>query len=253
MSRKQFYVYVHRYASGPKEGEVFYVGKGSGKRAYTNRRFCNPHWMNIYNKYGFNAEIVAKFAKEKCSFSFEVALIKHYGRKNLCNMTDGGEGISGSDCKKGSKHHNFDHAKYTFSHETHGKVYCTRYDLYTKFNLSRANLQKLMLGSHNTCGGWWLGDGPKPKFNYENHAEKISLGRRKTRHKLKKHKFRNDKGESVFMSVPDFAEMIGSHKNGVYDAMNGKSKHVRGWKFVKPKQPKSNAQVAAETHHPDTH
>jgi len=28
-----FYVYLHRYASGPKLGQIFYVGKGCGKRA----------------------------------------------------------------------------------------------------------------------------------------------------------------------------------------------------------------------------
>jgi len=94
MSDKKFYVYVHRYASGPKEGQVFYVGKGQGNRqSWVHGR--SFHWNNIVNKYGFIPEIVMRFDREECSFSFERALIKFYGRENLCNLTDGGEGVSG--------------------------------------------------------------------------------------------------------------------------------------------------------------
>ncbi len=91
---KQFYVYVHRYASGPKQGEVFYVGKGHGKRAWSKSR-SNPHWHNIVNKYGYTIDVLSRFHNEQCAFSFERALISFYGRGNLCNLTDGGEGTSG--------------------------------------------------------------------------------------------------------------------------------------------------------------
>lgn len=103
MSEKKFYVYVHLYASGPKQGEVFYVGKGKGGRASYPYRHHNPHWQNISRKYGFTPKIVMRFDNEVCAFSFERALIKHYGRENLCNLTDGGEGTSGykwDDCRR---------------------------------------------------------------------------------------------------------------------------------------------------------
>jgi hypothetical protein len=91
---KKFYVYVHRYASGPKQGEVFYVGKGKGKRQFSmSGRSC--FWKNIADKNGFTSEIVMRFDSEACAFSFERALIKYYGRRKLCNLTDGGEGPSG--------------------------------------------------------------------------------------------------------------------------------------------------------------
>jgi hypothetical protein len=94
MSEKKFYVYLHRYASGPKQGEVFYVGKGNGNRhKWTHKR--SKYWRNIFAKYGFVPEIVMRFENESCAFSFERALIRHYGRRNLCNLTDGGEGVSG--------------------------------------------------------------------------------------------------------------------------------------------------------------
>ena len=91
---KKFYVYVHRYASGPKEGQVFYVGKGKG-----NRLSCiykrSKKWNNVVNKYGFTYEVFMRFDNEVCAFSFEKSLIRFYGRENLVNLTDGGEGLSG--------------------------------------------------------------------------------------------------------------------------------------------------------------
>jgi hypothetical protein len=87
----KFYVYVHRRKT---DGSVFYVGKGIGRRAWSflNR---NPYWKSIAKKYGFTVQIVVNNINEICAFSIERASIKFYGRQNLSNMTDGGEGISG--------------------------------------------------------------------------------------------------------------------------------------------------------------
>ena len=90
-SEKQFYVYVHRKST---DGSVFYVGKGQGNRS-SHRKGRNIYWHRVANKYGFTSHIVMTFEKEACSFSLERALIKFYGRKNLCNLTDGGDGVSG--------------------------------------------------------------------------------------------------------------------------------------------------------------
>lgn len=89
-SEKQFYVYVHRRKT---DGRVFYVGKGKGNRAWSNQR--NRYWHNIVGKHGVVVKVIARFSNEECAFSMERALIKFYGRKNLCNMTDGGDGMSG--------------------------------------------------------------------------------------------------------------------------------------------------------------
>jgi len=50
------YIYLHRRND---TGEVFYVGKGTGKRA-TETHSRNSHWHNVVNKAGFTAEIIAK-------------------------------------------------------------------------------------------------------------------------------------------------------------------------------------------------
>lgn len=112
--QKPFYVYVHRRAT---DGRVFYVGKGKGGRAWWHYD-RNQRWNRTVAKYGFTAHIVMRFDREECAFSFERALIKHYGRENLCNMTDGGDGVSGyvftddvkermSKSHSGEKHHMF--------------------------------------------------------------------------------------------------------------------------------------------------
>lgn len=88
---KKFYVYVHRRAT---DGTIFYVGKGSRKRL-TDAKFRNAHWHHIANKHGWTAEIICRFDNEVCAFSFEKSFIMFIGRQNLCNMTDGGEGMSG--------------------------------------------------------------------------------------------------------------------------------------------------------------
>jgi len=67
---KPFYVYAHRYAAGPKKGQVFYVGKGRDERL-KRKNGRNPHWENVVNKYGYEFDILKRFSEEKCAFTFE--------------------------------------------------------------------------------------------------------------------------------------------------------------------------------------
>lgn len=86
-----FYVYLHRRKS---DNVVFYVGKGTGRRAKI-RNGRNNHWNNIVNKHGFVIEIVQTGMQEWWALEMEENLIAFYGRENLCNGTNGGEGITG--------------------------------------------------------------------------------------------------------------------------------------------------------------
>lgn len=91
-----FYVYEHRRAS---TGDVFYVGKGQGRRAwFTNNR--SRHWQNIACKHGVDVCIVQDGLQEWAALEFECGLIALHGRLDiglgpLINFTDGGEGTSG--------------------------------------------------------------------------------------------------------------------------------------------------------------
>jgi hypothetical protein len=93
---KTHYVYVHKKAT---TGEIFYVGKGRGNRAYQKDR--GRHWKAIVEKHGRTVEIVADNLPEQEAFALEIKLIALYGRKDkglgsLVNYTDGGDGASGA-------------------------------------------------------------------------------------------------------------------------------------------------------------
>lgn len=86
-----YFVYVDKK---PQCGTVFYVGKGNKNRLNLARR--NVKWQAIVDiSGGFNREIVFSSADEKEALDKERELIKEYGRANLCNMTNGGQGVSG--------------------------------------------------------------------------------------------------------------------------------------------------------------
>jgi hypothetical protein len=88
----RFYVYLHLKPSG----EVFYVGKGTGKRAWS-RNLRNRHWKYIVAYHGFVVQIHTDKLTEDQAFELEKQLIKHYREiETLANVTDGGGGVSGS-------------------------------------------------------------------------------------------------------------------------------------------------------------
>lgn len=90
---KEYYVYIHRRAS---DGSVFYVGKGHGRRAFDKTNGRNRYWKFIVSKHGHTVEFYATGLQEWYAFELEKELIAYYGRDNLCNNSDGGEGPAGS-------------------------------------------------------------------------------------------------------------------------------------------------------------
>lgn len=93
---KDFYVYIHRRATTK---EIFYVGKGHGRRAKDKNR-DNHHWRRVVAKHGLIVEIAYAGLQEWAALEIERELIALYGRRDLgdgplVNMTDGGEGQSG--------------------------------------------------------------------------------------------------------------------------------------------------------------
>jgi len=82
-------------------GNVFYIGIGKEeKRAYVrNGKQRNPHWHRVVSKYGYNIEITHKDICWEEACKIEQYLIAFWrealGRKNITNLTVGGEGIQG--------------------------------------------------------------------------------------------------------------------------------------------------------------
>lgn len=92
---RDFYIYTHHKLT---TGEIFYVGKGLGKRYRWKHR--STWWKNIAIKHGVLIKIHKDCLQEWCAFEFEKEMIALHGRQddssgNLINLTDGGDGVSG--------------------------------------------------------------------------------------------------------------------------------------------------------------
>ena len=75
-----YYVYLHRRAS---DNTVFYVGKGSGRRAWSRKRTI--HWKRVVAKHGLIVEIYQSGLQEWYAYELEEEMILRYGL-----MRDGG-------------------------------------------------------------------------------------------------------------------------------------------------------------------
>jgi len=145
MNNNNNYVYFH---INLVSNEVFYVGKGKDKRAWskTNR---NQHWKNVVNKYGYRVDIIHENLSEKRAFEWEKLYISMFNRKNLVNLTDGGEGMSGfkftdqqkqklSDSHKGQKHS--EERKQKISNSNKGRIVTEE----TREKLSQSNKGRIV-------------------------------------------------------------------------------------------------------------
>lgn len=93
-NEKVFYVYIW-YIIGTNE--IFYVGKGKGKR-YKQITKRNKFFTDMYNTHNCRVEKVFEGLTEKEAFELEIELIhliRTYTNDRLTNQTDGGEGNTG--------------------------------------------------------------------------------------------------------------------------------------------------------------
>jgi len=91
-----FYVYEHWR---PDTDACFYVGKGNGRRAW-RMRGRSRHHRAIQSELialgmAVDVRIVAQNLTEEAAFTMEQGRIAFYPLADLCNMTEGGEGVSG--------------------------------------------------------------------------------------------------------------------------------------------------------------
>ena len=92
---EEFYVYEHLRND---TNEVFYVGKGkAGSGRIKTRNGRNQYWHNVVNKVGFTVhKKIVGIIDEELSFLIEIERISQLSELGykLCNLTDGGEGLS---------------------------------------------------------------------------------------------------------------------------------------------------------------
>ncbi len=88
-----FYVYAHVRLDS---NEIFYIGKGRGKRAYA-RDNRNRYWHNIVNSVGYTVKFLAINLTEEDAFRKEIDLIQSFKMLGQCttNFCPGGKGSAG--------------------------------------------------------------------------------------------------------------------------------------------------------------
>lgn len=183
----KYYVYLHRRLT---DNKPFYIGKGSGGRAY-DRQSRNPYWKNTVKKHGLIVEILFDNLSETDAFQIEkdTILELEYFNCPLTNLTAGGEGSSGlmfSDQQRlnianglktkryvnvgarketikrpsafGCKNHFADKNTYTFVRLSDGlEVTTTRHDLCLTYGVNKQLLKKLFYAvPRKSADGWKL-------------------------------------------------------------------------------------------------
>lgn len=87
----KYYVYAHIRKD---TNSIFYIGKGSGNRAYfkSNR---GEYWKRIVRKHGYDVVFLAENLEEKDAYEAEIIFIAAEKLKGGCeaNFTIGGDGI----------------------------------------------------------------------------------------------------------------------------------------------------------------
>jgi len=95
MATVPYYTYMH---TRNDTGQPFYIGKGTGRRAWDDRRSKRgAHWSNVAQMHGHEVHILARWETEKEAHDHEIFLIdtmRSMGIK-LVNKSNGGEGTSG--------------------------------------------------------------------------------------------------------------------------------------------------------------
>jgi group I intron endonuclease len=87
-----FYTYAHN----KPDGSIFYIGKGIGDRAFSDKN-RNIHWHRTVQKYGYEVNILANWDTEEQALDHEKLLISCFKdmKIKLVNLTNGGEGSAG--------------------------------------------------------------------------------------------------------------------------------------------------------------
>jgi len=151
---ENFNAYVH----ARPDGRVFYVGKGTIKRANNVRRGQNLHHSNIVEKYGRENILVGRIpcSSEEIAFELEKGLVKCFRRMGiaLANATDGGEGASGAKWSAAQRLAKSEQAKSIIQQKKLAGTY-----------------------SHNRPGGWVTSDETKKKISAALKGHPGSLGR----------------------------------------------------------------------------
>jgi hypothetical protein len=214
----KYYIYAHIRLD---TNAIFYIGKGSGKRAYikSNR---SSYWKRIVNAHGYKVIFLEENLSEEDAFNFEISLIATYKSRGNCeaNFTIGGDGVRvdkrwwndkiskaliGKKVPKGKESKSF---KDTLSKEV-------LIDLYVLQNMNTIKISELTgLSIPTICS----------RLNYYG-IKKRNAGRSKV-------KIKCVEDGIVFDSIMQCANHYGLYRENIKKVLCGKYKHTGNKTFI---------------------
>lgn len=235
--KNTFYVYIHCKAS---DGTVFYVGKGSGRRAFwKNGR--NKHWHAIVNKHGYEVGFVAQSLTESEAFQIERETIAYYGRINLCNYTDGGDGCSGA--KRSDQTKKLIRQKMLgrqFSAETIEKIKNAARNRGPEFQAKRsATLRGRKHTEEHKAKIALAGIGRKVSDETRAKLSAVHKGKKKNPEAVAKMAISKSKAvfclnnQIIYPSMSVAARHLGLSQSKISDVCLGNAKHTKGYVFTR--------------------
>lgn len=235
---KKYYVYV---LIDPITGKIFYVGKGLKLRMYIHvkdvKRNRIPNGNNIYLERKIKKILLlekkVEYKKvfinenEQDAFNKEIELIKEIGLENLCNLTDGGEGLNYWLGK-----HRSEETKRKISEANKGKIAWNKGKKHTdeaKIKMSMSHIgkkhseetkKKISKNNAKWNLGMNLSEETKRKISQTLTGRKLS-----DEHKRKMSKYRIGKKHS-----DETKQKLSEAKKGKNNPMFGKSTWMKGRK-----------------------
>jgi hypothetical protein len=222
-----FYVYIHQRND---TGKCFYVGKGKSNR-YKSTQRRNEHWKNIVNKVGYTPLILINGLTEDKAFELEKEVIKQVGIDNLCNMSEGGEGVSG--------YRHTDEAKIKMSEGKKGRKLTEEQKIYLsklfKGRISPSKGRKLTEEQKNQVSlnlkGRKVSDETRKKISESNKGKKHSDESREKIRLFQKIKFKPVKIDNItYISIGECARQLNLSKAALKYRL--KSKNFTNYKYV---------------------
>lgn len=171
---------------------------------------------------------------EPCALSFELALIAAHGRKNLCNLSNGGEGVSGitEEQKKkkskdlaGPKGRLTNKTVYDWYHVKYGKITCIQFMIRKISGLPSSVISRIAKdkGDNRSYNGWSL-------YKNKDKAKGKSGPNRATINTIET--YINDNGMVWTGNPYDFCVEFNLNKVNLYKMRTGRTKKYKGWSIA---------------------
>jgi len=257
-STRRFYVYK---LIDPTMNQPFYVGKGTGDRMYQHVWYHDRLYETTTHNNQLLKNKIRKVLRtagkvhiqryvcrsEQQAFDIEKALIRRYGRRDnktgiLCNMTDGGEGVSGhirsEQWREQSRRRQINHSRGYDQYTLSGQYVCS----FSTLQQVRDTIKGIDTGSLSRCVNNKIRSVSGFRWTWKDVSLHSWNPTKKTW--TNPHKGKNFRPVlqytkdgvyvATFPSMVQAAKSVNKHPNTLLECCKGRSKTAGGfvWKYL---------------------